>query len=268
RAKIIEQKVASKMNRTVISGQEQLINQGNMENELDQELPAHFVGPTPVGAGVNVPATADNDNGESSSGPATTETGTPETVEEDVVEIAEITRISDSEADLLVPLANTERRIRVMFEALLDRLKQKRDRSVSESTFTANNVAPILQGTLSNTMSSTQKSQSIKADRPDIAIKIGNKEVLYGEITGPAHENSFGKNQWDLFRLARFGKSFLDAGNKFIPLLQIIYTFGSFMRLKEKTRGMYLLLEVGHFTIPTNLTEVGALQKSLPTLIA
>ncbi|KAF9585239.1 hypothetical protein BGW38_003275 [Lunasporangiospora selenospora] len=117
-------------------------------------------------------------------------------------------------------------------------------------------------------MSMTQKSQSFKADRPEIAIKIGNKEVLFGEITGPAQESSFGKNQWDLFRLVRFGKAFLDSGNKFAPLLRIIYTNGTFMRLQEKARRMYLLVEVGHFAIPTNLMEVGALQISLPTLIA
>ncbi|KAG0260681.1 hypothetical protein BG011_001688, partial [Mortierella polycephala] len=119
-----------------------------------------------------------------------------------------------------------------------------------------------------NTDSKVQKVQGIKPDRPDVAVKIGDREVLYGEVTGPSQEHWDFKNKWDLYRLVRFGKAFLDAGNSFAPLIQVIYMNGSYMRLCVKTRGMYLLEEVGQFVVPTTLTMIPSLLASLPTLLS
>ncbi|KAF9992393.1 hypothetical protein BGZ79_003122 [Entomortierella chlamydospora] len=121
--------------------------------------------------------------------------------------------------------------------------------------------------TLPNTDCLIQKRQGRKPDRPDIAIKIGDHEVMFGEVTGPHQQSYDFKNKWDLFRLTRFGKSFLDAGNSVAPLIQAIYTRGSYMRLKARMRGMYLLEEVGKFSIPTTVTEISSLVSSLPVLL-
>jgi hypothetical protein len=44
-----------------------------------------------------------------------------------------------------------------------------------------------------------QKQQKLKPDRPDILIKVREKEVLFGEITGPSQETADLKNKWDLY---------------------------------------------------------------------
>ena len=64
-----------------------------------------------------------------------------------------------------------------------------------------------------NTESSVQKLRGLKPDRPDILVKAYGYEIMYGEITGPCRATSKAKTNWDLFRLARFGKTFLDKGN-------------------------------------------------------
>ena len=118
-----------------------------------------------------------------------------------------------------------------------------------------------------NTDSLVQKGQGIKPDRPDIAVKIRGCEVLFGEVTGPSQKHCDPKNKWDLFRLIRFGKAFLDAGNSFAPLIQVIYADGTYMRLSVRTRGMFLLEEVGVFMIPTTMITIPSLLVSLPTLL-
>ncbi|KAG0057011.1 hypothetical protein BGZ83_002249 [Gryganskiella cystojenkinii] len=65
------------------------------------------------------------------------------------------------------------------------------DRPISEVTFTVKYVAP-------------------KPDRPDILVKAYRYEIMYGEITGPCRTTCEAKTNWDMFRLARFGKTFLD----------------------------------------------------------
>ncbi|KAF9921079.1 hypothetical protein FBU30_008932 [Linnemannia zychae] len=133
-------------------------------------------------------------------------------------------------------------------ERALELLPLKSDKKISEITFTVNYIAPILNATLKaddrpNTESRLQKDQGIKPDRPDILVKVSDHEILYGEITGPAQVNHIAKNNWDLFRLARFGKAFLDKGHVTIPLLQVVYDCVSVMRLSMKERGVYLLDE-------------------------
>ncbi|KAF9079699.1 hypothetical protein BGX27_006067, partial [Mortierella sp. AM989] len=160
----------------------------------------------------------------------------------------------------------------------LELLPAKPDRKISELTFTINYVAPILNATLKaddrvtvhfpNTESRVQKDQGIKPDRPDIMVKASDHEILYGEITGPAQINHIAKSNWDLFRLARFGKSFLDQGHVTIPLLQVVYDSASVMRLSMKERGMYLLDEVGQFTVPCTLATIPSLLTTLPALLA
>ncbi|KAF9178170.1 hypothetical protein BGZ51_008041 [Haplosporangium sp. Z 767] len=164
-------------------------------------------------------------------------------------------------------------------EALrLEQLPLKADKTVSEETFVVNHVAPLLQTTLKiddrvnlhfpNTSSTVQKQQGLKPDRPDIAIKVHGQEVFYGEVTGPARENNEVKVKWDFFRLVRFGKAFLDGGNKLAPLIQVVYTNGTYMRLSVKTRGIYLLEEVGSFVVPTTVATIPSFLASLPTLLA
>ncbi|KAF9918255.1 hypothetical protein FBU30_000287, partial [Linnemannia zychae] len=133
------------------------------------------------------------------------------------------------------------------FESLPDEM----DRSVSEVTFTVNYVAPVLNSILRikgktdvqypNTESSVQKLQGLKPDRPDILVKAYGNEIMYGEITGPCRVTCKAKANWDLFRLARFGKTYLDKGNDLVPLLQVVHDSGLAMKLTFQTRGVYLL---------------------------
>ncbi|KAF9180263.1 hypothetical protein BGZ50_006358 [Haplosporangium sp. Z 11] len=192
--------------------------------------------------------------------------------------VVEAMRLNDDKASVCALLSNLDDRQRLMFETLLNYLPKKQDHSVSEATFIANYIAPVLRGTLNddrritlhfpNTDSLVQKGQGIKPERPDIAVKIRGSEVLYGEVTGPSQEHCDPKNKWDLYRLVRFGKAFLDAGNSFAPLIQVIYTNGTYMRLSVRTRGMFLLEEVGEFMIPTNMVAIPSLLTSLPTLLS
>ncbi|KAI8605832.1 hypothetical protein EDD21DRAFT_410771 [Dissophora ornata] len=101
---------------------------------------------------------------------------------------------------------------------------------------------------------------------PDIIGKVADQEVLFGEITGPRQTSHTAKNAWDAFRLARFGKSFLDSGNSVAPLIQIIGNSGTYMRLVVRTRGMYLLQEVGTFEIPSKVSAVATFLATLQTL--
>ncbi|KAG0351771.1 hypothetical protein BGZ54_003107 [Gamsiella multidivaricata] len=176
-------------------------------------------------------------------------------------------------------IRSLDRKKRIMIETLMEKLPMKSDKTISEGTFVTNYVSPLLYGTLAlddgrvqiyfpNTECQTQKQQGIKADRPDILIRIRGQEAVFGEVTGPAQAGHTAKNAWDLFRLARFGKAFLDNGNSVAPLLQVVYNNGTFMRLTIKTRGMFILEEIGAFEVPTKVAGIPALAATLPTLLA
>ncbi|KAF9343744.1 hypothetical protein BGX26_005255 [Mortierella sp. AD094] len=123
-----------------------------------------------------------------------------------------------------------DRKLRIMFEFLIEHLPLEKEKGTSEETFVARFVAPVLLGTLRaedkvsidfpNTDSTTQKSQSKKPDRPDIVARAYGQELLFGEVTGPCQENFSAKNAWDLYRIARYGKSLLDLSYPIAPLIQ------------------------------------------------
>lgn len=117
-----------------------------------------------------------------------------------------------------------------------------------------------------NTESTTQKKQGLRADRPDFKVLIGDKEASFGEVTGRSQRADKAKNGWDLWRLVRFGKSVLDEGAPMVPLIQVIYDEGTIYRHFVRIRGVMVLAEVGVFTVPMHLNNVGALQASLPVL--
>ncbi|KAF8929473.1 hypothetical protein BGZ58_008928 [Dissophora ornata] len=163
----------------------------------------------------------------------------------------------------------------------MEKLPMKSDKTISEGTFVANYVSPLLHGII-NTECRTQKQQGIKAGRPDILIRIRGQEAVFGEVTGLAQAGHTAKNAWDLFHLARFGKAFLDNGNSVAPLLQVVYNDENvsaaggiitgvdytFMRLTVKTRGMFILEEIGAFKVPIKVAGIPALAATLPTLLA
>ncbi|KAF9086057.1 hypothetical protein BGX27_003276, partial [Mortierella sp. AM989] len=176
-----------------------------------------------------------------------------------------------------VPSIGGNKKVRLMLETLLEYLPLKTDNTVSESTFTVKYVAPIIQayvdsdGVISdflspNTDSITQKQQNLKAYRPDIRAKALERELLWGEVTGPIQARNNAKNLWDTFKLVRYGKAFIIAGNDSAPLVQVIDNHGTYMRLNLKVRGVMLLEEIGTFVIPTRKEMVPALVATLPTL--
>ncbi|KAF9993447.1 hypothetical protein BGZ79_001854, partial [Entomortierella chlamydospora] len=169
-------------------------------------------------------------------------------------------------------------KMQTMLGTLMDYMPITEDKTISEMTFIMNHIAPILHGVLKfdprmavhfpNTDCGIQKQQGVKPDRPDISIKISGQEVLFGEVSGPHQQTNESKNKWDLFRLMRSGKAFLDAGNRIAPLIQAIYSNGKYMRLVVKTRGMHLLEEVGSFAIPTTIITISSLISSLSVLLS
>ncbi|KAF9915938.1 hypothetical protein FBU30_001616 [Linnemannia zychae] len=182
----------------------------------------------------------------------------------------------DNAADVLYSLPKKDRKIRLMLETLLEYLPSKPVDSVSENTFITKYIAPIIQAFVDsdittsdfpNTESTTQKRQGLKADRPDIRAMAFEKEVCWGEVTGPAQETNTAKNQWDTYRLVRFGKAFLDEGHAMAPLIQVIYSNASYFRLSAKTRGLMLLEEVGMFIVPTTTATIPSLFATIPTLL-
>ncbi|KAK5815553.1 hypothetical protein F5H01DRAFT_191168 [Linnemannia elongata] len=157
----------------------------------------------------------------------------------------------DDVAATLVPMNKDHRHIRIMLETLLEYLPKDEDRSISDP----------------NKDSSTQKKLGLKPDRPDFTAAAGKIEIAWGEFSGPAHENDEWKNLWDFFRNVRYGKAFLDSGFEMAPLFHIIYEIGNYMRLRTESRGMYVLYEVGKFTIPTTTARVASLIATFSTLL-
>ncbi|KAF9349229.1 hypothetical protein BGX34_001914 [Mortierella sp. NVP85] len=181
----------------------------------------------------------------------------------------------DSASEALRPL---HRKQRIMLESLMDKLPHKADRTIAEGTFVADYVSPIIHGTLGiddrnlsihfpNTDSKLQKLQGVKADRPDILIKVRGHEILFGEVIGPMQANNTAKCAWDLFKLTRFAKSVLEAGNRVAPMVQVTYTSGSYLRLYIRTRGMFVLQEVGYFDVPNSISRIPSLIGTLPALL-
>ncbi|KAF9908526.1 hypothetical protein BX616_000114 [Lobosporangium transversale] len=172
-------------------------------------------------------------------------------------------RMNNKHEEASEAIGKVERTIRLLLENLSDSLPDEMDRSVSEVTFTVNYVAPVLNSILRingrtdvqypNTESSVQKRQGLKPDRPDILLKVFGHEIMCGEITGPCRATCKAKTNWDLFRLARFGKSYLDKGNDAVPLLRVVHDSGLAMKLISQARGVYLLERVGWFTIPCTI---------------
>ncbi|KAF9080279.1 hypothetical protein BGX23_002374 [Mortierella sp. AD031] len=177
---------------------------------------------------------------------------------------------------LLRPLEESHRRIKLLLETRLEYLPLEEVKDLSEMDFTVKHVGPVMEAFIdSKRISSrfpnkdceTQKRQKIKPDRPDLTVVVGKTEIAFGEITGPAKEKSTWKNNWDFYRTVRYGKAFLDAGHKMAPLFQIVYTKGTYMRLKEAKRGMFVLEEVGLFTIPATVEMITTFMTNIQTLM-
>ncbi|KAI8596677.1 hypothetical protein EDD21DRAFT_240593 [Dissophora ornata] len=192
--------------------------------------------------------------------------------------VAPALRMNDQRDEALDALDSIkDRKIRLMFATLIEHLPLEKESQVAEETFVATYIAPVLQGTLRtnekisihfpNTASMAQKDEGVRADRPDITAKIGRRELLIGEVTGPCQETNHAKNAWDLYRLARFGKALLGS-RPFAPLIQIVHTKGVYMRLTVKARGMFLLERVGTFVVPTSIDMVPSLLGTIQTLAA
>ncbi|KAG0285128.1 hypothetical protein BGZ97_007925 [Linnemannia gamsii] len=179
-------------------------------------------------------------------------------------------------SQLLRPLEENHRRIKLLLETRLEYLPLEEVKDLSEMDFIVKHVGPVMEAFVDSKRASnrfpnkdceTQKRLNIKPDRPDLSVMVGKTEVAFGEITGPAKERSIWKNNWDFYRIVRYGKAFLDTGHKVAPLFQIIYTKGTYMRLKEATRGMFVLEEVGAFTIPVTVEMITSFMTNIQTLM-
>lgn len=106
----------------------------------------------------------------------------------------------------------------------------------------------------------------MKADRPDIRARALGQELLWGEVTGPTQAMNKAKVCWDTFKLARFGKAFIMAGNNSAPLVQVVGNLGTYLRLYLKVRGVMILEEVDTFIVPMCKAMVPSLVATLPTL--
>ncbi|KAG0347199.1 hypothetical protein BG004_008238 [Podila humilis] len=179
-------------------------------------------------------------------------------------------------SELLRPLAESHRRIQLLLETRLEYLPLEEEKDLSEMDFTVKYVGPVMQAFLDSKRASSrftnkdcaiQKRLGLKPDRPDLSVVTGKSEIAFGEITGPSKQNGIWKNNWDFYRTVRFGKAILDSGRSVAPLFQIIYTKGTYMRLKVATRGMYVLEEVGPFTIPVTVEMITLLMANIQTLL-
>ncbi|KAF9979605.1 hypothetical protein BGZ75_009456 [Mortierella antarctica] len=179
-------------------------------------------------------------------------------------------------SQLLRPLEENHRRIKLLLETRLEYLPLEEVKDLSEMDFTVKHVGPVMEAFVDSKRAScrfpnkdceTQKRLNITPDRPDLSVMVGKTEVAFGEITGPAKETNTWKNNWDFYKTVRYGKAFLDTGHKMAPLFQIIYTKGTYMRLKEATRGMFVLEEVGAFTIPVTVEMITSFMTHIQTLM-
>ncbi|KAI8355367.1 hypothetical protein B0O80DRAFT_41507 [Mortierella sp. GBAus27b] len=187
-------------------------------------------------------------------------------------------RISGREEAAAEAIGAIDRKMRVMFEGLLETLPLEADKSSAEGDFVTRCVHPILTPFLKssdcvslqiyNKNSQSQKKQGLKPDRPDIVGSVRGHEVLYCEVSGPSQANFTIKNNWDLFRLSRLAKSSLHEGYELSPLIQVIYTEGTYMRMTVQSRGVYYLEKIGVFIVPAALTMIPSLLGTLPTLQA
>ncbi|KAF9992030.1 hypothetical protein BGZ79_003615 [Entomortierella chlamydospora] len=168
-------------------------------------------------------------------------------------------------------------KLRLLFQQIVEELSAGEQGEMSEETLIANHVSPILRAFthdpelkifahFPNTNSRAQTQQGVKPDRPDFKVVAGNKEVAFGEVTGPSQRNDRNKNGWDLYRLARFGTAVLNQGTEVVPLVQVVAGSGTIYRHIVKDRGVMVLAEVGVFSVPTTTIHMGALLASLPAL--
>ncbi|KAF8957998.1 hypothetical protein BGZ46_002062, partial [Entomortierella lignicola] len=168
-----------------------------------------------------------------------------------------------------------DRKLRII---RIEHLPLEKEKGTSEDAFVARFVTPVLLGTLRaedkvvidfpNKDSTTQRLQSMKPNRPDIVARAFGQELLFGKVTGPCQENFKAKNAWDLYRIARYGKSLLDLRYPMAPLIQVVHNGGCYMRMTVKARGKFLLQRVGSFVIPTSIEMIPSLLGTLQTLAA
>ncbi|KAF9282998.1 hypothetical protein BGZ68_005621 [Mortierella alpina] len=145
----------------------------------------------------------------------------------------------DNVSEILQPLNKKDRKIRLMLETLLEYLPQKSIKTISESTFIVKYVAPIIQAFLDdefvksdfpNTESTTQRAQGLKPDRPDMRAMAFEKEVCWGEVTGPAQETNEAKNMWDMYRLADIQR----IGNGSVNVLKRSWSYKELDNVKKR----------------------------------
>ncbi|KAF8983816.1 hypothetical protein CPC16_009125 [Podila verticillata] len=177
---------------------------------------------------------------------------------------------------LLRPLEENHRRIKLLLETRLDCLPLEEVKDLSEMYFTVKYIGPAMEAFIDskcvssrfhNKNCGTQKRLKIKPDRPDLTVIVGKTEIAFGEITSPAKEKNTSKNNWDFYRTVRYGKVFLDADHKMAPLFQIIYTKGTYMRLREAKRGMFVLEKVGPSTVPATVEMIATFMTNIQTLL-
>ncbi|KAF9132950.1 hypothetical protein BGW39_010941 [Mortierella sp. 14UC] len=100
-----------------------------------------------------------------------------------------------------------------------------------------------------NRESPVQKEQNVSADRPDFIAKYRNQEILWIGATGHAQQRNLAKNNWELFRLARFGKYSLVCGLPYAPVVQVVHDRAVYYSLSVPIRGIYLTKRIGAFTM-------------------
>ncbi|KAF9085070.1 hypothetical protein BGX27_003553 [Mortierella sp. AM989] len=158
-----------------------------------------------------------------------------------------------SVSELLRPLEENHRRIQLLLETRLEYLPLEEVKELSEMDFTVKYVGPVMEAFLDskrassrfpNKNCSTQKRLGMKPNRSDLSVVVGKTEVAFSEVTGPSKQKSTWKNNWDFT-----GQS------------------GTYMRLKEATRGMFMLEEVGAFTIPVTVEMITFFMTNIQTLM-
>ncbi|KAG0200220.1 hypothetical protein BGX33_011140 [Mortierella sp. NVP41] len=175
-------------------------------------------------------------------------------------------------------LKEVSRDLRVMMENLLDSLPTFASDQESEFNLVASSVLPVLRPfvqinnhtavEVSNQNSAVQKKQGIAPDRADLVGKYKKEEFLFVEVTGDAQRHNIRKNNWDSYRLARFGKARLDAGYSTAIMIQVIHRQDVVYTMDMPIRGVMLMSQVGTFVVPTDIVSIPSLIATLPTLFA